>query len=122
MATNWLRIPETVLKLIYTRQLDERECTHLDQIQAAQPETYECAQCVARGDSWPNLRMCLICGYVGCCDTSKNKHMLAHIRETGHPIIRSIEPGEAWIWCYEDNAFVSAGSPQLANHDYPPST
>jgi uncharacterized UBP type Zn finger protein len=49
--------------------------------------------------------MCLICGFVGCCDTSKNKHMLAHVRESGHPIIRSIQHGEAWIWCYRGRGF-----------------
>jgi hypothetical protein len=49
----------------------------------------------------------------GCCDTSKNKHMHAHVQETDHPLIRSIEPGEGWIWCYPDEAFISASSPQL---------
>jgi uncharacterized UBP type Zn finger protein len=65
--------------------------------------------------------MCLICGFVGCCDTSKNKHMLEHVRETGHPIIRSLQPGEAWIWCYEDEAFISAKSEQIRRllADYP---
>ena len=57
--------------------------------------------------------MCLICGYVGCCDTSKNQHMHKHVEETDHPLIRSIEPGEGWIWCYPDEAFLSANSSQL---------
>lgn len=106
-------MPEVVLKLLFTRQLEERTCDHLNLIKITQPETDVCQECVSLGDSWPSLRMCLICGYVGCCDTSKNKHMLSHIQASGHPIIRSIERGEAWIWCYSDDAFISSRSPQV---------
>jgi uncharacterized UBP type Zn finger protein len=49
--------------------------------------------------------MCLICGHVGCCDTSKNKHAFQHFEKTGHPLMRSIRMDEGWVWCYEDNAF-----------------
>jgi uncharacterized UBP type Zn finger protein len=107
------RVPETILKLLFTRRLKERPCSHLDLIRVREPAVRVCQDCLDLGDSWPNLRMCLICGYVGCCDTSKNKHMMAHVKESGHPIIRSIEPGEGWIWCYDDDAFLSARSPQL---------
>ena len=61
-----------------------------------------CPQCMASGDSWVHLRMCQVCGQVGCCDNSPNRHATAHHRDTGHPIIRSVEPGEDWSWCYED--------------------
>jgi uncharacterized UBP type Zn finger protein len=54
------------------------------------------------GDTWVHLRMCLVCGHVGCCDNSKNKHATRHFHETGHPVIRSAEPGETWGWCYVD--------------------
>jgi uncharacterized UBP type Zn finger protein len=47
-------------------------------------------------------RLCLTCGHVGCCDSSKNKHARGHYQAVSHPIIRSIEPGERWIWCYVD--------------------
>lgn len=57
--------------------------------------------------------MCLVCSYVGCCDTSKNRHMHKHIKGTGHRLIRSIEEGEGWIWCYPDKAYISANSRQL---------
>ncbi len=108
------RMRETILRLIFTRQLAERTCTHLDLIRVVEPQHDVCQECVDRNDRWPNLRMCLVCGYVGCCDSSKNKHMLQHVRESGHPLIRSIEPGEGWVWCYQENAFLSADSPQLA--------
>jgi uncharacterized UBP type Zn finger protein len=51
---------------------------------------------------WVHLRMCQSCGHIGCCDNSAGKHATAHNSETGHPIIRSVEPGEDWSWCYED--------------------
>jgi CPA2 family monovalent cation:H+ antiporter-2 len=54
------------------------------------------------GERWVQLRMCLKCGHVGCCDSSKNKHATAHFRATGHPVMRSIQPGESWKWCYVD--------------------
>ncbi len=61
-----------------------------------------CEECVKIGDTWVHLRLCLICGHVGCCDSSKNKHATKHFHAVGHPLIRSIEPGERWIWCYVD--------------------
>ena len=109
----FVRIPEIVLRLLFTRQLQEKTCTHLGEIEFRQPATDVCQMCVELGDKWPSLRMCLICGIVGCCDTSKNKHMQQHIEQTGHSLIRSIEPGEGWIWCYPDSALISARSPQL---------
>lgn len=64
-------------------------------------KTY-CEDCVKTGDSWLHLRMCLTCGHVGCCDSSPNRHASAHFRHSRHPLMRSIEPGEAWIWCFVD--------------------
>jgi uncharacterized UBP type Zn finger protein len=51
---------------------------------------------------WVHLRMCQTCGHIGCCDNSIGKHATAHHQGTGHPIIRSVEPGEDWSWCYPD--------------------
>jgi len=79
-----------------------RNCTHLDQIKLTNPATHVCPECVELGDRWVHLRMCLICGQVGCCDSSKNKHATRHFKQVGHPLIRSIEPGESWVWCYVD--------------------
>lgn len=98
-------MPEILMRLAFTGQAGGKPCAHLDDIQVTDPATDVCAECVALGDEWPALRMCLICGYVGCCDTSKNKHMKQHYEQTGHAIFRSINMDEAWIWCYEDSAF-----------------
>jgi tellurite resistance protein TerC len=77
-------------------------CIHLDQVPDAAPRAGGCEECLALGERWVHLRLCLTCGHVGCCDSSPNKHATAHWRHTGHPIIRSLEPGERWKWCYVD--------------------
>ncbi|MFQ6226400.1 Na+/H+ antiporter [Nocardia sp. NPDC002869] len=61
-----------------------------------------CAQCVAEGLTWVHLRMCLTCGNIGCCDSSPGNHAAGHYTSTDHPVMRSVEPGEAWRWCYVD--------------------
>ncbi len=78
------------------------ECTHLNQIRLKSTQTHVCEDCIKTGDRWVHLRLCLTCGHVGCCDSSKNKHATKHFRSTKHPLIRSIEPGENWVWCYLD--------------------
>jgi monovalent cation/hydrogen antiporter len=62
-----------------------------------------CKDCVAMNSNWVHLRLCLICGYVGCCDSSPNRHASTHARTTGDPVVRSIEPGEAWGYCFVDD-------------------
>lgn len=61
-----------------------------------------CAECLREGATWVHLRLCMECGHVGCCDSSTGKHATAHFGETGHPVMRSFEPGEAWRWCFVD--------------------
>jgi len=78
------------------------ECTHTNQIKDVAATSEGCQECLAIGSRWIHLRKCLICGHVGCCDTSRNRHATKHYRATGHPIAASIEPGEAWAWCYAD--------------------
>lgn len=92
-------------------------CNHVDHIKLTSTTTRVCEDCVKTGDGWVHLRLCLECGHVGCCDSSKNKHATRHFRHTEHPLMRSIEPGESWVWCYVDevvpgeirrNSFISA--------------
>lgn len=78
------------------------KCTHLEQIKFRTTTKHVCEECVKMGDTWVHLRLCLICGQVGCCDSSKNTHATKHFHKSKHPLVRSIEPGEAWIWCYVD--------------------
>jgi MFS family permease len=81
-------------------------CEHVAAIVDPQPRSQGCAECVRTGDSWVHLRVCLSCGYVGCCDSSKNRHATKHFWSSRHPIVRSLEPGEDWRWCYVDEVAV----------------
>jgi uncharacterized UBP type Zn finger protein len=86
-------------------------CTHLDHVEVTQlPESVEgCEDCLASGEKWLHLRICLECGKVGCCDDSPKRHARLHAETSGHPIIRSLEPREEWSWCFVDDvAFVIA--------------
>jgi uncharacterized UBP type Zn finger protein len=86
-------------------------CTHLDQVVDVVPSSEGCEDCLAVGDTWVHLRLCMTCGKVGCCDSSKNRHASAHSRTAGHPIIRSLQPGETWWWCFVDElAFEGEGA------------
>jgi uncharacterized UBP type Zn finger protein len=80
-------------------------CAHVAEVKirsVARPAT-GCEECMRTGGSWVQLRECLSCGHVGCCDSSPNKHATAHFHQTKHPIISSAEPGDTWCWCYVDN-------------------
>ncbi|QEC48007.1 UBP-type zinc finger domain-containing protein [Baekduia soli] len=79
-------------------------CTHLDRITITElPEAVDgCEDCLASGGTWLHLRICLECGHVGCCDDSPSRHATAHRHATDHVLIRSLEPGEDWSWCYAD--------------------
>jgi CPA2 family monovalent cation:H+ antiporter-2 len=79
-------------------------CAHTDQARDVTPSAPGCEDCLRTGDAWVHLRVCMTCGHVGCCDSSKNRHASGHHRASGHPIVRSLEPGEDWAWCYEDQA------------------
>ncbi|MBM7805329.1 putative UBP type Zn finger protein [Geodermatophilus bullaregiensis] len=82
-------------------------CGHLDQIRDVTPDSTEgCSDCLAIGSGWVHLRECLTCGHVACCDSSPNRHATAHADGSGHPIVRSFEPGEDWRWCYPDQSLV----------------
>jgi CPA1 family monovalent cation:H+ antiporter len=107
---------EATLEAIIEEELERREtelaiesprggCEHLnDAPLTAVPKTPEgCQECMATGSIWVHLRLCLTCGQVACCDSSPNRHAAAHARLTGHPVVRSFEPGEAWRWCYPDS-------------------
>lgn len=78
-------------------------CKHLDQIRDVEPNTPDgCEECLATGGWWVHLRLCLTCGHVGCCDNSPSKHATKHYHDSRHAIMRSLEPGEDWGWCYVD--------------------
>jgi uncharacterized UBP type Zn finger protein len=87
-------------------------CTHADDLAVTEPPdpVRGCEDCLAAGGTWLHLRMCRSCGHVACCDESPNRHATAHHEATGHPVIRSVEPGEDWSWCYADEVMFRTSS------------
>jgi len=79
-------------------------CQHLDRLWAASPAPSSpgCEKCLAEGTTWVHLRRCQTCGHVGCCNQSEGKHATAHFQTSRHPVVRSIERREEWLWCYVD--------------------
>ena len=92
----------TTMSCAHTTEYDDRSWT------APEPDNKDgCADCAAIGSTvWAHLRMCLECGHVACCDSSPHRHAATHHGGTGHPVVRSFEPGEDWRWCYEDRRVV----------------
>ena len=85
-------------------------CTHLDQILVEVPDSVPgCEDCLAIGGRWVHLRLCMTCGHVGCCDSSPNRHASKHAAADQHPVVRSVEPGERWYWCYVDEIAFELG-------------
>jgi uncharacterized UBP type Zn finger protein len=84
-------------------------CSHLDEIRDVVPRTPSgCEECLNSGDVWVHLRLCMHCGHVGCCDSSKNRHATAHFHHSHHPVVRSFQPDEDWMWCFLDQVYVEA--------------
>jgi hypothetical protein len=91
-------------------------CHHFEGLKpvpgAAASYSKGCEECLKIGGQWVHLRECLICGKVGCCDSSPHKHATKHFHATGsagkagHAVIRSVEPGETWGYCYVDDLMV----------------
>ncbi len=80
----------------------EAPCEHFIDLVPVEPKSSVCDECVAAGDTWVHLRLCLTCGNVGCCDASRNRHARKHWGSEGHPVIQSFEPEESWKYCFED--------------------
>ncbi|MGW4027992.1 UBP-type zinc finger domain-containing protein [Streptomyces sp. NPDC004838] len=84
------------------------ECPHAAVLPRPEPSALSetCSECVRAGTEPVHLRLCLTCGHVGCCDSSPLQHARSHFTETGHPVMRSFEPGESWQWCFADGSLV----------------
>jgi uncharacterized UBP type Zn finger protein len=87
-----------------SQERQSRRCRHTGQATVVVPGSQGCAECLRDGYDWVHLRICMTCGHVGCCDTSPHRHARAHWNESGHPLMKSAEPGEDWAWCYIDEA------------------
>ena len=83
-------------------------CRHAANLKPVEPQTKGCAECLADGQTWVALRMCLSCGHVGCDDSSHGKHATEHFRTSNHPLVRPLDRHEDWGWCYFDQQELDA--------------
>jgi uncharacterized UBP type Zn finger protein len=90
-------------------------CEHVSGIRQVTPLGKSCEECLALGATWNELRVCLSCGHVGCCEDSPHAHALQHFNTTGHPLIASLERGETWGWCYIDRRYFELATELLPN-------
>jgi hypothetical protein len=82
-------------------------CAHIEAVAGVKHAgRRECAECIKTGARWVHLRTCQDCGVTLCCDSSPNRHASRHARKDGHAVIASAEPGERWLYCFVDDAFV----------------
>jgi uncharacterized UBP type Zn finger protein len=89
-------------------------CEHRNQVRDVEARTPAgCEECLATGSRWVHLRLCLICGHVGCCDNSIGKHATKHFRASQHPVVRSYERGEDWGYCYVDQVMLEPAPKQI---------
>ena len=82
-------------------------CDHITAVKTVKTSSrHVCEDCEKIGGKWVHLRTCQECGGTRCCDNSPNRHATKHAKASGHPVIASAEPGERWLYCYPDDAFV----------------
>lgn len=99
-----VQITSTLNALHGEGKMDFQGCSHFTGIKDQVPTSEGCEKCLQMGDTWVNLRLCL----VGCCDNSKNTPATKHFHESQHSVIVSFEEGEEWLWCYEDEVLIEA--------------
>jgi uncharacterized UBP type Zn finger protein len=81
-------------------------CTHRNLLaNTPAPSGNGCEECLKSGQKWVELRLCLTCGHVGCCDSTPGRHATAHFEQTGHPVMKSF-PDSKWGWCYVDKTYL----------------
>src|SRR5205807_6136787 len=109
VVTSPIRLPYHRFPQPEPRRRTMPSCAHANQIHEVHPSAKGCEDCLKIGDSWVHLRLCLTCGHVGCCDSSKNKHATKHFHAVAHPLVRSLERGDDWLWCYVDEVMMEPG-------------
>lgn len=100
---------DTSMPVTFVAEPDDEPCDHFGGLSPVVPSADGCEDCLRVGSGWVHLRLCLACGHAGCCDSSPNHHASTHAAATQHPVISSLEPGEAWGYCYVDDLAVGSG-------------
>ena len=96
--------------------MDDEICEHMKDLQDVTPGGNDCVECLKSGDTWFHVRFCEICGHLGCCEESKNKHATKHYHTTGHSMIKSFEPDEDWGYCYVEDIFYEILQVNVGSH------
>jgi CPA1 family monovalent cation:H+ antiporter len=82
--------------------IEKNACAHYKVSKFASPRVSKCEEC---GVDAP-IRVCLECGHVGCCDSTRG-HATAHAKASGHPVIRQLPIKDAsFTWCYVCNDYL----------------
>ena len=84
--------------------MQKTECEHygVQIVEGVQPRSAVCEDC---GLDRP-LRMCMTCGYVGCCE-SRASHDTEHWKKTGHALIMRLPvTEESFVYCYEHHEYL----------------
>lgn len=97
---------ESIVVSLSEAQRGSSACGHVGDTQDVRPGSDGCEECLKLGWRWVHLRICMTCGQVGCCDSSRGRHATKHYHARSHPIVRSLERGEDWAWCYDDQVFL----------------
>ncbi len=93
------------------------QCTHLHEFRDVTPSADGCQECLASHGRWVHLRICRVCGHVGCCDDSPNKHATKHFQATQHPVMETYDPPDGWGWCYVDRVMIDLEGNVTAHPD-----
>jgi len=93
-------------------------CKHSPEAREVTPSGQGCKECLEIGSDWVHLRLCMVCGHVGCCDNSPNKHGTKNWHRSKHPVMKSFEPGEEWWWCYPDQGEIDPVFPDRPEWHY----
>lgn len=111
-------VGETSLRRRVDAVVTERagDCAHLQQASIPSGTATVCMPCEREGKQWVELRACLDCGNVGCCDDSPGRHATAHHHDSGHPAIATLEPGDIWAYCFDDDVTDPTWRTQRATH------
>lgn len=106
-STTHVHAKDRIYALIEAGSLSSDGCSHIGEIENVHASASGCEDCLKINGEWVNLRICLTCGHVGCCDDSPNRHATAHYHASGHPVIQSFNPGEEWVYCYPDDVIIA---------------
>lgn len=83
-------------------EIARSRCPHTGELE--EDVSSEATACAVCGET-DHLRLCLTCGFVGCCESLAG-HDHEHFEETGHPFITPLRQDYDFLWCYACEAYL----------------